>query len=213
MPDSPTDTVRVVSITDPTLDLAAMGGFDGVREYSSRRDRSALVFKEGQEPLACWVTLGPISNRAFHRFVQPQSGEDRWTYAFLAAVRGVEGWKPRGGAFHPEPWKPHGKVKTASLDLEVWPEAVLEVITPALVQDLGKWAYDRTMLGQETVDFFDLPPGVAVHMLPRISRAVTQARATALAKAAKTEQSNSGETTDATVSENNGTSAPLASSP
>ncbi|MCC6649071.1 MAG: hypothetical protein IT374_26320 [Polyangiaceae bacterium] len=207
MPESPTELVRVVSVTDPTLDLAAMGGFDGVRDYASSRDASLLVFRNGDASAATWVTLAPISNRAFHRFVEVQPNENmRYVFAFLAAVRGIEGWRTRGGPFHAEPWKPHTKTRTKTLDLEVWPEEALEVVSAALVEDLGKWCYDRTRLGQETVDFFDLPPGCAVLMWPRISRAVTQARATAIQAMTQSEGGRSEQPTDATASENSGTS-------
>lgn len=213
MPESPIATVRVASIMDPSLDWAAMGGLDALREYASTRNRELLRFLPGRETETRWFTFAPLTEEGFHKYVELQGEEStKWTFAFLCCIRGVHGWQRMGGPFHREDWTPSSTTKVKSLRLEVWPEDVLRVVPPRWVQDLGKWCYERAALQQETVDFFDLPPGCAALMYQRISRAVTLARNTA-ESAATSERGRSEPTSDVTASESNGTMTSHASPP
>lgn len=199
MTDSPLRPIRVVSVDDPALDLVAMDQ-EGVGEYASRRDPSSLVFLPGQESGAFWYTLAPIPNRLFLRFVEEgASWNEKWTRAFVVAIRKVEGYidPETGDRIHQE-WRPGSRTRIPKLNYEVWPDDVLDVVPPLVVQELGKVAYDRCALSGRDVDFLGLPPGLHDRILPRILRAVIRARASRL------QATNS----DAISSESTGATAP-----
>lgn len=200
MTDSPLRPIRVVSVDDPALDLAAMG-YEAVGEYAAKRDPALLVFLPGQESQAFWYTLGPISNRMFHRLVQDGATQERrWVNAFLCAIRKMEGYvDAETGERRLQEWRPSSKTKIRALNTEIWPDDVLDVVPPFVAEELGKVAYDRCALSGRDVDFLGLPPGLLDRIWPRISRAVTQARAS-LRRATSADDSSS-ESTAATAPE------------
>lgn len=197
---SPTRTIDVHAVSDPALDLAAMGGELG--RYLLTRDPALARARPGMELRR--YTMAALSHRALHYYVMDGTSEhERWKRAFCASVRGVYGiWDHETGQHRMQTWIPARTMKRSELEVDVWPDDVLEVVRPDVVYELGKWALDRCSLEEQHGDFFELPPGLAALMQQRISRAALMARATQ--RRLQSSETRSAETTAATADPSDG---------
>lgn len=178
---SPLGTLRVVSVQDPALDLAAMQGV-GVRAYLDTRDPVHLRFLPGLEREATWYTLRPLTRAALNRFVEEASGNDRerWRRALAACLVRVENAVDlETGQTQPGAWEPTKTVDaTEHLGCRIVSDADLEryVATDDAIEELGLLCYARAKLHPKERRGCGLPPGSDKRTAARLLRAEAKAR-------------------------------------
>jgi hypothetical protein len=154
------DPIKIVSIADPAIDVAAMGGT--LRPYIAKRDFAALRFVEGARPTVYHV--GWIDAMAFRSYIcatpdDPSVSEFGGT-SFERAWRAFECGVVRiecadGSVLEPAREEPlaNGQIRKR------WTPEQMESIAVSDVEDVGTVAYVRSRVGKARQATYPLLPG------------------------------------------------------
>lgn len=148
--------MRVISYTDPALDLARMK----LGDYIATRDESLVETLPGATPT--WFTLGKIDPLTFISWVDdPEDLFAKYQRAFQLAVRSVDGSvEGRRLAFAQDEEETVNGRKVMRYSESNFREMLdSELVPPAVLYEVGEIAYLREFLGKARVRRYPSPPG------------------------------------------------------
>lgn len=176
---SPLGNIRVVSIQDPALDLAAMEG-EPMRMYLRTRDPKWLRFIPGSETDATWYTLRPLTSQAMSYVEDAGTEHQKYTTALACSLARVENRVNREtGEIIREPWEPQKlRDATSTLGCKVVEESEIHraVAMHDHIEEMGHLAYMRGKLHPKERRGCGLPRGSDARGSARFLAAVAMAK-------------------------------------
>jgi hypothetical protein len=159
--------MRIVSLSDPAIDIDAMGGDVGdLSRYLHGRDPSLVRVRAGERPT--WFTIGDIPSRVFLTYVAAAPDEgSRLMRAFEVGVTLVEDAPGEGGArIRMEP-EIKDVLGSGSIRMR-WSDAQIDALPPAYVLEAGAVAFARAHLGKAGVNSWPVPPLLGPALAARV---------------------------------------------
>lgn len=148
------DIKRIVSLTDPALDVEAMGA--ELNAYIATRREDLVKAIPGKR--LQWMTMRPITASAWASFVSVgASDSEQRRRAFMVAVASVDNVIERDGVFRAGSTVGTQRYPTPTGEIMVWSDAEVDrLFAPATVEDVGEVARVQAIV----------PFGCAVHLRP-----------------------------------------------
>lgn len=145
------DPFPAVSLFDEAIDLAQTD----IQTYRDTRDLSLVRFLPGATPVTYY--LRRIPRHLVIGYIQAAPEHERPMRAFMVGVERVEGLPADDGRTVRTTWSPSRKEQLITGPMSFMDAVELEMFEPAVIEELGSLAFQRSFLARKNAATWPLP--------------------------------------------------------